>query len=507
MNRISYALTALAAALILAGCGAAPQQTTPPESIALPAATHPAQTQDPNDLIQDLSIVLSEGEMYLLDQFPNLKTLDLSGSRCYEVILKYMDRHPQVAVTYTVDLGGTIVAGDSTDLTLEAGQFDYDTLMENLAYLPRLVCLTLEKPELTGSQIRQFEQRYPAIALDYTVELLGKTYGLDTQELDLRRMSASALEEVEAGVGLLTNLTDVRLGSSLTLEQVARLQDANPEATFHYTFSLYGRTLSTTDTEVVFQNYYIGSAGVEKIRQALAVLDDCQRFVLDNCRIDYPVLADLREEFRDGPRVVWRVYFGVNNRYNALTDQETIRAVYNVTDDTCGPLQYCEGAKYLDLGHNEQLTDLSWAGNMPELEVLIASGCAVKTLEGFDACKKLTWLELAYCAKLTDIEGLIGCESLAYLNLSYTGVSDYSALDGLPLQRFACLSPKASSGERSIFKQIHPDCLAVFSGHTNPYGYGWRYDDNGKTFNEYYKTVIREVFNYDELEKLLPSDT
>lgn len=503
MNRFPYTLTALVTALFLTGCAAAPRETVPPAPITLPVATHPAQTEDPNALVEDLAIVLSEGEMYLLNQFPNLKTLDLTGSTCYEAILKYMDQHPQVAVTYTVDLGGITVPGDSAALTLSAGQFDHATLLENLAYLPALTTLTLETPDLTGQEVRQLSQCYPDITLDYTVELLGRSYGLDTTELDLTSMATTAVAEVEVKLGLLTNLTQVRLGGNLTLEQVARLQDACPNATFRYTFSLYGRTLSTTDTEVIFKNYSIGNAGVDKLRQALAVLDNCQRFVLDNCKLDYQVLADLREEFRNGPKVVWRVYFGVDNRYNALTDQETIRAVYNVTDDTCGPLKYCEGAKYVDLGHNEQLTDLSWAGNMPELEVLIASGCAAKDLNGFGSCKKLTWLELAYCAKLTDVEGLIGCESLAYLNLSYTNVTSYAALDGLPLQRFVCLSPKASSEERNIFKQIHPesDCLTVFSGHTNPYGYGWRYDDNGKTFNEYYKTVIREAFQYDELEK------
>lgn len=56
---------------------------------------------------------------------------------------------------------------------------------------------------------------------------------------------------------------------------------------------------------------------------------------------------------------------------------------------------------------------------------------------------------------------------------------------------------------------IHPKgvCITVFYGYSNPYGYGWRYDDNGKTFNEYYKNVVRVAFNYDELEKYLPKET
>ena len=68
--------------------------------------------------------------------------------------------------------------------------------------------------------------------------------------------------------------------------------------------------------------------------------------------------------------------------------------------------------------------------------------------------------------------------------------------------------PKASTAEQNTFVAIHPkpDCISVFYGYSNPYGYGWRYDDNGKTFNEYYKNVVRVAFNYDYLETLLPKD-
>lgn len=512
--KIKYVCAALAAALCLTGCKASARQTAetvetaPPTTQATVETTVPVETVDPIETMEELSIVLSEGEMYKLNSYKSLKKLDLSGSTCYGAILKYIEAHPQVEVTYTVSLGGTEVANSETAVTLAPGAFDHAALLENLAYLPRLTSLTLSEVDLSAEEVNQILETYPDIALDYTVELVGSTYGVDTTELDFSGISSGDVAELAAKLGLLTNLTDVKLNNNLSLEDVARLQDANPDATFHYSFSLFGKTLSTTDTEVEYKNQNIGNSGEEDIRRALAVLDNCERFVLDNCKLDYDVLAAIREDFRDGPNVVWRVYYGVDSRYNALTDQETVRAVYNVTDETCGPLKYCEGVKYMDIGHNETLTDLSFVGHMPNIEVLIASGCAVKTLEGFENCKNLTWLELAYCAKLTDIDSLVGCESLTYLNLSFTGVTSYAALDGLPLQRFVCLSPKASTQEQNIFVEIHPkpDCITVYYGYSNPYGYGWRYDDNGKTFNEYYKNVVRVAFNYDYLETLLPKD-
>ena len=158
----------------------------------------------------------------------------------------------------------------------------------------------------------------------------------------------------------------------------------------------------------------------------------------------------------------------------------------------------------MDIGHNEYLTDLSFVSGMPDLEVMIASGSAVTELVGFENCKELVWLELASCLKLKNIDSLAGCESLEYLNLCYTKVSSYEALDSCPLKRFICLSPKASATEQKTFQTIHDGCRTVFYGYSNPWT-AWRYDDNGKTFNEHYKKV-REVFNYDELDKYMPKD-
>lgn len=508
------ACLACAAALVaFCGCGKStetlPQDYT--EIITLPTASvteETVPTTDPSELVEQLTVVMEAGEVYTLDQYPNLKAVDFASSTCYDTIIHYIETHPQVDVTYAVDLGGTLVSNKAAKFTLEPGSYDYDTLLSNLQYLPELTAISLPGIPLSAEQVRAIREAYPQITLDYTVELFGNTYSSGTTELDLSYMESSRVDEAVQKLGLLTELSSVNLSNSLTMADVAKLQNSNPGATFRYSFYLFGKTLSTTDETVEYKDYSIGNDGEEKLRQALEILDNCSRFVLDNCKLDNDVLARLREDFRDQTKVVWRIYFGENSRYNALTDDETIRAVYHVTDETCSALCYCEDVKYMDIGHNEYLTDLSFVGYMPNIEVLIASGCAVKELVGFENCKKLTWLELAYCGKLTDITSLEGCEGLTYLNLSYTSVSNYMALDGLPLQRFMCLSPKASTEEQNIFVEIHPkpECITVFYGYSNPYGYGWRYDDNGKTYNTYYKEVIRPAFNYDYLETLLPKD-
>ena len=495
-------LCAGAAALTMTACGA--KQTPQPNTPVPAETTSPVvETTESLESVESLTLILQAGELYTLDRYPNLKSVDLSGSTCFDALYDYAQQHPHIDVTYTVDIGGIMVSNKDAILTLPAGSFNFDTFLQNLQYLPAVTHISLPGITLTAPQIASLRETYPQIALNYTVDFLGNTLDVSTTELDLSAMDASQVEEAAQKLGLLSNLASVRLSDGLSMEHVAKLQDACPQATFHYNFSLYGKSLSTTDTEVIFKDYSIGNEGESQIRAALSILDNCSRFVLDNCGLDYELLAQIREDFRSGPKVVWRVYYGVTNRYTNLTDDEMLRAVYNVTDSTCGPMKYCEDVKYMDIGHNETLTDLSFIGYMPNIEVVIASGSAVKELPGFENCKKLTWLELAYCYNLENVDPLEGCESLRFLNISYSDVTNLMPLDGLPLERFMYLSPKASKDEREIFAQIHPDCLSVYSGQKNPYGYGWRYDDNGYTFNEYYKNVIRKAFNYDYLESLL----
>ena len=498
----------LSALLCLAGCstGSAPAQS------AKPAATTPGQASPEEtgstlaqelESVEQLALVAEAKDLWDLLDYPNLKSVNLSGSTCYAAILDFIDKNPQLQVTYSVDMGGTWISSMESVATLESGKFDCDTLLENLQYLPHLTSLAFPETDLTATQVASIQERYPELTVRCSVNILGTLYDADTSRIDLSAMTSGQMDEVIPKLGLLGNLTDVELmkgdESRLSLADVARLQDCAPGTTFHYAFKLFGQTLSTTDEEVSFVDYSIGNEGEDEIRAALSVLDNCKRFLLEDCGIDNEVLASIREDFRGQTKVVWRIYFG---KYTALTDQETIRAVYNVFDTTCHDLKYCEDVKYMDIGHNDTLTDLSFVGYMPNLEVLIASGCAATELPGFENCKKLTWLELANCHKLKDISSLEGCESLRFLNLSYTKVTNYMPLDGLPLERFCCLSAKASVEEQNTFLAIHPDCLTRFYG-SQPYGYGWRYDDNGLTFNAYYRDVVRKAFNYDYLEQFL----
>lgn len=440
---------------------------------------------------------------FMVAYFPKLSSLDASGCEEYALLEQFREAHPQCQVTYQVSLGSRSFDPDTTDLTLETGDFTYDLLTENLAHLPKVKTVTLKKTDLTLEQIDALKEAYAAIDIRCTVEILGAEYDMDTTDLDLSALTAQDLTVLPEKLAMLPGLKTVELmkedgTSGLTTADVKSLMEAVPEVTFHYTFDFFGTTLSTDTEEVEIKNQNIGDDHEEEVRLALDLLPNCKRFVLDNCKLSNEVMAKIREDYRDRTKVVWRVWFG---RGSSLTDVQLLRAVGDLVDSNCKDLYYCEDVVAIDVGHNDYLTDNAFIGGMVNLEYCIISGSSIKTLEPFANCKKLKFLEIAFCGYIEDLTPLKECESLEMLNVSDTKVTDLSPLDDLPIthlcaKRNATGVSRVSAEEQARFKEQHPDCWATFNEDSQPYGRGWRYEEDNLTFLPYYKQ-IREWFLYD----------
>ena len=453
----------------------------------------PGQTESPVPDVEEITLVVTEQTIHQLEDYPNLKKADLSGSTCYAQIADYAKEHPQVEVIYTIDLGASQPKADVETLTLES--FDYDLLLENLRYFPRLRELNLPGMELTFQQLQELRLTYPELSLRYTVALLGQEISSEAIEADLSAMTSENVEKVAAALPLLPNLRTVKLSdeegnSALSVEEVHTLQESAPEVMLDYTFDLFGQRISTTDERVEFHSKKIGDSREPELRQALDIMKGCKYLLLEHCYFSDEVLAQLRDDYRDQTKIVWRIYFAKAG--SCLTDRTVLRYVYNVTNSTVKQLKYCEDVEYIDFGHNEILSDWSWVSNMPRLKAIIASGSIIKDLTPFENCKELEFLELSNCGLVTDLSPLSGCDSLKRLNISYTHVEDLSPLDKLPLECFVYVKPRASQEELDRFGEVHPECLTQYEG--NEYGTPWRYEENGDPTPYYAK--LQEVFHY-----------
>ena len=326
------------------------------------------------------------------------------------------------------------------------------------------------------------------------VEILGEEYDVYNAFIDLSRMNPEDVPTVSEQLSQLKGYYKINLmredgTSPLSVTDVKTLQESAPEIHFDYEFDLFGQRVSTTDRRIVYTNVPIGNEGEEEIRNALSILYRCEYFCLDDCGIDDEVMDRIRSDF-PRTKVVWRVH--VANK-SALTDDQVIRMTHGINDAVTGPLQYCNEVVYMDLGHDSGITDIFFIEHMPKLECIILSDAKMKDITPLSYCPNLTWVELVYCDRMTDITPIADMESVRYLNISYSGIRDFTAIDGMNLERFCAIAIGFTDEMLEAYQQSHPDTLVINSG--NPYGYGWRYNDYGYTFYWYYWDM-RKAFRY-----------
>ena len=452
---------------------------------------------DPNEDVLDLAVIVSSEDIGKLDEYPNLQTVDLSGSTCYEAIGQYISAHPDVKVRYTVSIGPAEYDNETTAMSLCPSDFDFETLRENLKWLPAVSAVEFQDCMLTPEQLDSIASSYPNVYFSYNVKLGNESYDASAVDLDLSWLNSEQLEEAVVKMRLLPGLSNVQLtaedgSNTLSVSDVKLLQEQFPHVTFHYSFNLFGKTVSTSDERIEYDEVAIGNEGETEIRQALDILKACTYIKFDDCGIDSEVMAGIRDDYPD-VKVVWRIHV---DKFSMLTDETMIRMTHRLVDSNIDELKYATEVTYMDIGHNPKLTDISFVSYMPKLECVIVSGSSVTDISYFANCPNLTWLELCFCGPLEDISALSELRNLKYLNVSYTKVSDLTPLEKVPLERLNCMHTKVSNTQKNQFTALHPDCLSVFKG-KQPYGYGWRYNDHGYTFFEYYVNM-REVFRYDD---------
>ena len=439
---------------------------------------------------------LHKSDLEMLAYFPQLRSIDATACHNYELLEQLVAACPNAEVTYEISVGERSFAPDTTELTLAPGEFDFDQLMTNLAFLPQVSAIRFEETTLSLDQLAALADAYPNAAVSYSVLMAGKVYEMDTTEVDLSAMTSEEISGILTQMAMLPGINTVELmkadgTSNLTLVDVQMLQETLPETVFHYTFDFFGKTLSTETERVEFANTKIGNENMDLVRQALDVMDKCTYMLFDNCRFSDQALAELRDDYRDRTKIVWRVWFGDGS---CLTDAEVIRSTFDLIDDNCHDLVYCEDVRFIDFGHNEYLDACEFVRGMPNLEFIILSGAPIKDLSPFENCKKLKNLEIAFCHYITDLSPLANCESLEMINIGATQVKDLSPLDDLNITMLMASGGKVSYAEQQRFAQVHPDCWATYSG--NQYGSGWRYDKDNKPLPWYQE--IADHFGYPE---------
>ena len=373
------------------------------------------------DNLQSITAEVTPEDLEKLDSFEQLVSADFTGSNCYAELADWAARHPMVETRYTVAFpSGAVAENNVHELDLTGlKDADLEEALENLAYLPQLKSVNLGSDEdgLSPAGLMKFQERWPNLEYTYHCRLLGKDSTLDETKLDLTGMTEKKIRAALDAIACMKDLKTIELGSDQeknapSWKLIRSLREAAPDAKLRYRFTLYDVPLTLEDEEVDISYHYVAD-GWPEVLEIAECMPNLKTLLMDTCAVGNEDMEKIRDALPD-TEVVWRINFG--GAYTARTNVTRILASAPSVGGELGNsdvavFKYFTKMKYLDIGHNEQITDLSFARYMPDLEVLIIAMNPLGDLSPLAECPKLEYLELFY-SMTDDLSPLAGLKNL-----------------------------------------------------------------------------------------------
>ena len=464
---------------------------------------------------ESIRAVITADDIPALAHFRAVKELDLRGSACVEEIQAWAAAHPEVHVIYSV----TLPNGQSVDSDAESADLSWltddqvDETAQQLAFLPNLRLLqlgTLDGVRLSLGRLGTLNEACPKADFDFSYAIGGEPVSSDSSSISLAGLKREDVPGAAVVLSTMKQLSFVDLGSAddenneLTWTDVALLMSSCPYARFAYSFTLYGQPLDLDAQELDFRGVEVDDDAAA-LFEILPCMKRVTRLDMDSTGVGDERMAQLRDSFPD-IEVIWRIWFG--DLYSVRTDAERVLAskpsVGGMIYDP-SPLQYCTKMKYLDLGHNDDMTDLSFAANMPELEVLIIAMTGVTDISPLASCPKLEYLEIN-STQIADLSPLENSAALRHLNIGCCpNITDITPLLGLTeLERLwiGCETP-VPAAQAAAMREAAPGCK-VNTTTSDPHGEAWRFTRYDPEEPKYYWVPRHELlrnqlgYNYQE---------
>ena len=476
-------------------------------NVTLGGTKYPASTKN-------ITAVISRWDVEELDRFTQLESVDLRGSSCYQEIAAWADAHPETEVNFSIPLANGS-SFDSRAEELDLTWIDTEHLSETLGVLRYAKGLrAVRLGEVGGSRLSlqdliRIHELFPDLQLDFTAVIGGRTVDSSASVVDLSALTHEDAPAAALVLGQMNGMRTVELGSQessqLTWEDIALLKASAPDASFSYRFSLYGKELDLDAETLDFRGVQIDDEGAS-LYPVLSCMNRCTCLDMDSTGVSDEALATIRDLFPK-TKVVWRVWFG--DLYSVRTDVERILAskpsVGGMITDT-KPLTYCRDVKYLDLGHNDEMTDINFAMYMPKLEVLIIAMTGVSDLSPLKNCANLEYLELNSSPHIRDLSPLEGHTALRHLNIAgCPEVSDISPLYGITKLERLWIGNETPVPEAQVAKmrEAAPGCT-IDTTTSDPHGNAWRFSAYDPDIPKYYwvprHELLREQLGYNYQE-------
>lgn len=437
--------------------------------------------------------------------FVDLRQVDARACRNYEAIMALREVLPDAEITWQVPLSGTEYLADAEEILVDDPALTVAELEEALRYLPAVRSVDAQSNGWTSEEKAALLAAWPEISFRWPVTICGTEYNGDETRIDLsgRKLSATDVEELVQFIPSIPTLETLELtGTGVSLEDALRIHEVAPEAALVFDFTLYGVEINTQDEFIDFTRIAVDS--VESVEAVIPLMPNLTRIDMSYTGIDFEVLDQMNKR-HDDVRVVWTMLMG--DYYEVRTDDIGFRATarhYGTFPNNCFQwFKYCEDMICLDLGHRQQVTDLSFLYGTPHVKYLILLDNRAQDLTPIASLKELVWLEMNR-ASAPSIAPLADNESIRDMNITFMDYLKpdvtFETLMNMPnLERVWFSSPMLSQAQEEQLKAAHPDTVyhRVYTwvqSNQNPWRFDKDYYDMRDLLNLFYQNESGRIY-------------
>ena len=431
------------------------------------------------------SIPVGDGH---IDSTENSYDLTAYGPSAEEVNA-LRQRFPDKTFTYAVTLMGKRIDPSAEAIDLQgAANIDPDEIAAALSLLPNVKEVDLRGAPLPVETVEALQAARDDVRFRFTCDVPGTPMTSEDQTVTLTGGSFADLQRYMAYMPYMPNLEYIDARTvALTGEDIQSLQADERARKIVYGFSVYGKNVTTLDTELNLDGVPISDpAQVETI---IRMMPNLQRLSMVGCGLSDDAMGAL---FDAHPQIkfVWEVSFG---KYRLRTDATAfttnLYAVndYHYTSATFAPLRYCTDLMMLDLGHCD-ITSIEGLAGLTKLRVLILADNEITDISPLAGLNDLEYVELFMNRGIRDFTPLANKEKLVDLNIYYCQIQDVAPLTTCTnLQRLWLGECGLSDGQIGKLRKALPNCKINAHGSSST-GHGWREHRHYEVLKQMYKT-------------------
>ena len=400
-----------------------------------------------------------------------------------------------------IDVGGTVVRSDTETLELDDSRFTLEALCAAAKKLPSVSDIRLGETTLGADGLATVRAAYPGARLSWKKTVSGIALSDTTASLDLSAADSDTVAALRLYLPMMVDLREINtVGAdgytTMDFETLDLLHEAAAAAKLSVRFSLYGLDADNDTTELRYERKHIGNEGIAVFRNVLPYLDSLELLRVKSCDItDYDGMEALKNDFPDV-----NVVFSVDIRGWPFMTDTTLINTPRLLDSNVHLLKYMHDVLYLDIGHNQYLTNVDFVRYFPKLQVAIVSITKISDLSPFEACPDIEFFE-CISTPVSDISVLAGMKKLAYVNIgAMKNLADISPLYGKEsLKQVRICGTTYNHVTREQVEELKaslPESCFVSDGGGDPTTSGqWRFKPGGGYTERY--ALLREQMQYD----------